>query len=137
MRKIIVNGTFDILHHGHLAMLNHARILGDELNIAIDSDDRVKKLKGDDRPINSINDRLNLFKTIKYVDKIILYDESDINKEKTLDEIMKIISPNIWVKGDDYKVEDILKKHPHLNKIVLLKSIDNKSTTSIINKIKF
>jgi isoleucyl-tRNA synthetase len=86
-------------------------------------------------PINNYNDRINLFKTIKYVDYIILYDECNITTEQTLDEIMQIVDPYFWVKGSDYKIEEILKKHPCLKNIKLIDNIENKSTTNIIKKI--
>ena len=103
--------------------------------VCLSSDKQIKNLKGSDRPINNYNDRINLFKTIKYVDYIILYDECNITTEQTLDEIMQIVDPYFWVKGSDYKIEEILKKHPCLKNIKLIDNIENKSTTNIIKKI--
>jgi D-beta-D-heptose 7-phosphate kinase/D-beta-D-heptose 1-phosphate adenosyltransferase len=104
--------------------------------ICLSSDEQIKILKGSDRPINNYKDRIDLFKTISYVDYIILYNEEDIENELTLGNIMKTIDPFYWVKGDDYNQEDIFKKHPYLKNIKLIKNIENKSTTNIINKIK-
>ncbi len=133
---ILTSGCFDIIHVGHLKTLKQASELGDILMVCLSSDEQIRKIKGEDRPINSYEDRINLFKTIKYVDYIILYDEENIEKEQTLDNIMKIIDPYAWVKGSDYTKEDILLKHSHLSNIILLDNIDNISTTNIINKIK-
>ena len=136
-KKIILSsGCYDIIHVGHLNTLRESKKLGDILIICLSSDEQIKILKGDDRPINNYKDRINLFKTISYVDYIILYNEEDIKNETTLGNIMKIINPYCWVKGDDYNKEEILRKHPYLKNIELIKNIENKSTTNIINKIK-
>lgn len=131
----LTSGCFDILHVGHLSTLKKASKIGDKLIVCLSSDEQIKKLKGQQRPINCLEDRKNLFKTIQCVDYIVLYDEEDIEKEKTLDDIMKIVSPHTWVKGGDYDIKNILKKHPHLNHIKIIDLIDNKSTTNIIKKI--
>ncbi len=133
---ILTSGCFDIIHVGHLNTLRTAKNMGDVLMVCLSSDEQIKILKGDDRPINNYKDRIDLFKTISYVDYIILYNEENIKKEETLDNIMKIVDPLYWVKGDDYNKKDILEKHPHLKNIKLIKNIQNKSTTNIINKIK-
>ena len=71
MTRVIVNGTFDILHPGHVALLTYAKSLGDFLIVAIDSDERVKKLKGSDRPINGQEDRKTMLEALKPVDKVV------------------------------------------------------------------
>jgi rfaE bifunctional protein nucleotidyltransferase chain/domain len=135
-KKIILSsGCFDIIHVGHINNLAKAKSMGDILMICLSSDEQIKKLKGCDRPINNYNDRINLFKTIKYVDYVILYNEQNIATEQTLGNIMQIIDPYLWVKGTDYKIEEILKKHPYLKNIKLIDNIENKSTTKIIEKI--
>jgi bifunctional ADP-heptose synthase (sugar kinase/adenylyltransferase) len=105
------------------------------LMVCLSNDDQIKKLKGDARPINNYQDRIDLFKTIKYVDFVILYDEKNIAAEETLGEIMRIVDPYIWAKGSDYSIGDIFKKHPYLKNIKLITNIENKSTTKIIEKI--
>ena len=132
---VLTSGCFDILHVGHLKTLKLAKELGDILIVCLSNDEQIKKLKGNNRPINSYIDRINLFKTIDYVDYIILYEETDILKEKSLDTIMKIVDPYVWVKGNDYIKEEILSLHPHLKRIELINMIENKSTTNIINQI--
>jgi rfaE bifunctional protein nucleotidyltransferase chain/domain len=132
---ILTSGCFDILHVGHIETLKRAKALGDTLLVALSSDKQIQALKGPSRPVNNYEDRMNLFKTIKYVDYIVLYDEEDIEKEKTLDDIMKIVNPSVWVKGSDYTKEGILAKHPHLRSIELIPLVEQKSTTNIVKKI--
>ena len=135
-KKIVLSsGCFDILHIGHIKNLVEAKKMGDVLMVCLSNDAQIKKLKGDARPINNYQDRIDLFKTIKYVDYVILYDEKNITAEETLGGIMRIVDPYIWAKGSDYSIEDILKKHPYLKKIQLINNIENKSTTKIIEKI--
>ena len=135
-RVILSSGCFDIVHIGHLKTLLEAKKLGDKLIICLSNDEQIKKLKGEDRPINNYQDRIDLFKTISYVDYIVLYNEENIEKEESLGKIMKIVDPEYWVKGDDYVKEDVLKKHPYLRNIHLCKNVENKSTTNIIKQIK-
>ena len=131
----LTSGCFDILHVGHLHSLKIAKSLGDVLIVCLSNDEQIKKLKGKNRPINNYEDRINLFKTITYVDYIVLYNEEDIIKEETLDRIMQIVNPHYWVKGSDYNIDDIRAKHPSLQNIHLIDNIINKSSTNIINKI--
>lgn len=136
-KKIILSsGCFDIIHVGHIHTLMESKKLGDVLMICLSNDEQIKKLKGDDRPINNYKDRIDLFKTIKYVDYVILYEETNIQTEESLGSIMKIVDPFYWVKGTDYTVQKILEKHPYLKNIKLINNIENKSTTNIIKKVK-
>jgi rfaE bifunctional protein nucleotidyltransferase chain/domain len=135
-KKIILSsGCFDIIHVGHINTLRESKKLGDILMICLSSDEQISALKGKNRPINNYQDRIDLFKTISYVDYIILYNEQNIEREESLGNIMKIVNPHLWVKGNDYNKNDILKKHPYLKQIKLIENIENKSTTNIIKKI--
>ena len=126
---------FFVFAETQIETLKKAKSLGHKLFVALSSDKQIQALKGVSRPVNKYEDRMNLFKTIKYVDYIILYDEEDIEKEKTLDDIMKLTNPSVWVKGSDYTKEAILAKHPHLRAIELVPLVEQKSTTNIVNKI--
>jgi rfaE bifunctional protein nucleotidyltransferase chain/domain len=133
---VLTSGCYDILHVGHIHNLKSAKLLCDKLFVCLSSDSQIKKLKGETRPVNTYNDRINVFKTLPYIDYIILYDEQNIEKEETLDQIMKIVSPDVWTKGSDYTVQQIADKHPCLNHIFIIENIKYKSTTNIIKKIE-
>ena len=101
MRKIFVNGTFDILHRGHLEMLLFAKEQGDFLTVAIDTDDRVKRLKGATRPINTCADRMLMLMHLKVVDAVANFE--------TDDDLRELISKHdAMVKGSDYIGKDIV-----------------------------
>ena len=131
----LTSGCFDILHEGHITNLKLCRKYCDNLFVCLSSDSQIKRLKGDTRPINNIEDRINMLINFDFIDIIILYDEINDELESELDNIMNIVNPCIWFKGSDYNKEDILKKHPNLKKIKLFDLIKGKSTTNIINKI--
>jgi D-beta-D-heptose 7-phosphate kinase/D-beta-D-heptose 1-phosphate adenosyltransferase len=99
--KVFVNGTFDILHPGHLALLNYAKTLGDFLLVAIDADSRVKQLKGTTRPINNEHDRKLLLENLKAVDEVCVFNSDE--------ELLHLISQcDIMVKGSDYKDKPVI-----------------------------
>jgi rfaE bifunctional protein nucleotidyltransferase chain/domain len=131
----LTSGCFDIVHEGHIANLKRCKQNCDNLFVCLSSDTQIKNLKGDLRPINNINDRINMLINFDFIDKIILYEETDYVSERELDNIMNIINPTTWFKGTDYTKEDIFKKHPSLKNIKLIDLMEGKSTTNIINKI--
>ena len=133
---ILTSGCFDIIHSGHMNTLHNAKKLGDILIVCISSDEQIKKLKGDSRPINNYKSRIDLLKTINYIDYVVLYNEVDIINETSLGKIMKIINPEHWVKGSDYDKKDILNKHPYLKNITIIPNIENISTTILQKKIE-
>ena len=128
MTKIVVNGTFDILHPGHVAMLNYAKSLGVYLLVLIDSDRRVKELKGDDRPVNNQRDRQFLLKNLKAVNDVWIFDSDEELVEK-----IKLSSPDIMVKGSDYIDRPILGQE--LVKKIEFYDRTEHSTTKIIQDI--
>ncbi|MGZ3787449.1 MAG: D-glycero-beta-D-manno-heptose 1-phosphate adenylyltransferase [Bacteriovorax sp.] len=102
-KKIVfTNGCFDILHLGHVEYLNEARALGDVLIIGLNSDASVRELKGNDRPINNEHDRMEMLLNLKAVDCVQIFTE------QTPLEIIKLIRPNVLVKGGDWKPEQIV-----------------------------
>jgi D-beta-D-heptose 7-phosphate kinase/D-beta-D-heptose 1-phosphate adenosyltransferase len=103
--KVVVNGTFDILHRGHIEMLNYAKSLGDYLLVLIDTDQRVKELKGQSRPINNQDDRQFALKNLKAVDDVWVFN----SREELIKKIKKY-DPDIMVKGSDYKDKSIIGK---------------------------
>ena len=102
MTTVFVNGTFDILHRGHIELLNYARSLGDVLIVAIDTDDRVAELKGPSRPINNQYDRMFMLDALQSVTSVYFF-----SSDNELVDIIKRYTP-IMVKGSDYKDKPIL-----------------------------
>jgi rfaE bifunctional protein nucleotidyltransferase chain/domain len=123
MKKIFVNGTFDIVHRGHIELLNYAKSLGDYLIVAIDSDERVKKLKGMKRPINKLEDRLFHLVNLKSVDEVASFNTD----EELIDIVQKC---DIIVKGDDYKDRDFVEKN-HCKEIVYYERTEHSTTKTI------
>jgi D-beta-D-heptose 7-phosphate kinase/D-beta-D-heptose 1-phosphate adenosyltransferase len=101
--NIFVNGTFDILHRGHLEMLQYAKSLGNFLMVCIDSDSRVKELKGESRPINTDVDRKFMLESLKWVDRCWIFGD-----EEELETIIELYRPDIMVKGSDYQGKPIV-----------------------------
>lgn len=127
MKKIFVNGTFDLLHEGHIALINYAKTLGDELNIAIDSDARVKQLKGAERPVNNQTERSTLLINLKAVDNVYIFD--------TDEELEYLVSiHDVMVKGSDYKDKPIIGQNV-CKELVFFDRIDGYSTTQKIQDI--
>lgn len=125
----MVNGTFDILHRGHLELLNFARSKGDTLLVAIDTDRRVKELKGDARPINNQEDRKFHLENLKAVDGVTFFD----SKEELI-EIMKGWQPDIYVKGSDWKASTGTA-HQYSKEVIYYDRVGEYSTTNIIQRI--
>jgi len=124
--KIWVNGCFDILHFGHLKLLNYASSLGCELLVGIDSDRRIKIKKGKDRPFHNQDQRKFNLKCIKGVKKVYVFD-SDIELKK----ILKKEKPDIMVIGDEYQEKNIVGKE-FIEKIIFFKKVKNISTSKIL-----
>jgi D-beta-D-heptose 7-phosphate kinase/D-beta-D-heptose 1-phosphate adenosyltransferase len=129
MSTIIVNGTFDILHPGHVAMLNTARSLGDYLVVCIDTDRRVRELKGKSRPINDQIDRKVMLQNLKAVDIVEFFDS-----EEELIALIKLYKPNVMVKGSDYRGQRIVGE-AHVPKVFFYDRVSDYSTTKTIQDI--
>ena len=132
-KKIVfTNGCFDIIHQGHIASLLQAAEQGNILIVGVNSDSSVKRLKGDERPINDEQSRALILASLVMVDAITIFSEpSPI-------EIIKAIKPNVLVKGGDYKIEDIAGAKEVIEwggKVVLNPIVEGFSTTSITNKM--
>lgn len=130
---ILTNGCFDILHKGHITYLNEAKKYADYLWILLNSDNSVKKLKGQNRPINNQNDRKYVLENIKAVDKVIIFNQ--LNCSFWID----LIQPDFYCKASDYNLDNI--NHEQLKtlkdnnvKIMFMNFIEGYSTTKIIDK---
>jgi rfaE bifunctional protein nucleotidyltransferase chain/domain len=126
----MVNGTFDIVHRGHIEMLNYAKSLGDYLLVAIDTDRRVKELKGEQRPVNNQTDRGFLLRNLKAVDYVWTFDSTE-----ELIEIMKLYRPDVYVKGSDWKQDKKSTAEQYCSKVIYYDRIEPYSTTSTIQRI--
>ena len=126
----MVNGTFDIVHRGHIEMLNYAKSLGDKLLVAIDTDRRVRELKGEGRPINDQYDRAFLLNNLKCVDEVWLFD----SKEELI-MIMESYKPDVYVKGSDWKKDTQSTAHQHCKEVIYYDRIEPYSTTRTIESI--
>jgi rfaE bifunctional protein nucleotidyltransferase chain/domain len=127
--KVWVNGTFDILHVGHIKLLDYASQLG-TLIVGIDTDERVKKLKGNDRPFNNQNDRKIMLESLKFVHQVVLF-----NSDEELTKIILEHSPDIMLIGDDYKDKNIIGSN-HVKQIIYFEKLQNFSSTKILNYYK-
>lgn len=131
-RVVFTNGCFDILHRGHVTYLNEAKSLGDILVMGLNSDASVKRLKGQERPINSELDRKFVLENLRAVDYVFIFEED------TPYNLIKKIQPDVLVKGGDWKAEDIVGSDIVLNKGGVVKSlnfVNGFSTTNTIEKI--
>ena len=127
--KIIwTNGCFDILHTGHIELLKFAKSKGDFLFVGIDRDKRVKNLKGEKRPINSQWDRKKMLESIKYVDKVFIFDD-----EHNMEEILIDNKIDLIVIGDEYADKKVTGSR--FCEISFFKKIPDKSTSNLIDKI--
>jgi len=129
MTKIFVNGTFDIVHKGHLELLNYARSLGTYLLVAIDTDRRVKELKGSTRPINTQDDRVMLLRNLRAVNAVWTFDTDD-----ELTKILKAYKPDVMVKGSDYRDKPIIGSQ-YCKEIKFIDLVNGYSTTNKIQDI--
>lgn len=130
---VFTNGCFDILHVGHLRYLEEAKRQGDILIVGVNSDASVKRLKGEERPINSEKDRAEMLCGLVAVDYTVLFEED------TPIELLEELKPSIHVKGGDYTKEElpetkIVEKHG--GKVQILRFVEGKSTTNIVKKIQ-
>ncbi len=133
MEKVVfTNGCFDILHFGHVAYLQEAASLGDRLVVGLNSDASVKRLKGDNRPINSQDERKAVLEALSCVDEVVVFDED------TPIELIKKVKPDVLVKGGDWSPEQIVGSDFVLargGEVRSLKFVDGFSSTGVIEKI--
>jgi len=128
-KVVFTNGCFDILHSGHTTYLQKAKELGDVLILGLNSDNSIKRLKGKNRPINSLEERATVLSALSSVDYIVPFEED------TPYELIKIVEPDILVKGADYKDKEIVGSDI-AKEVKLIEFVDGKSTTNIIKKIE-
>jgi D-beta-D-heptose 7-phosphate kinase/D-beta-D-heptose 1-phosphate adenosyltransferase len=132
-RIVFANGCFDLIHRGHVALLNRAKALGDVLVVGVNSDDGVRRLKGAGRPVNSLEDRVQVLSALSSVDCVVPFDED------TPERLIEALQPEIVVKGDDYTRDripeaDLVERLG--GRLVLLPAVEDVSTSDMIARIR-
>ena len=133
-RKIVfTNGCFDVLHYGHVRYLLEARKLGDLLVVGLNNDDSVRRLKGSTRPVNGENERAFVLAALSCVDYVSLFEED------TPEELIKIVRPDVLVKGGDYTIDNIVGAdfvQRNGGVVTTIPFVEGFSSTRIIEKLK-
>jgi len=127
-KKVFVNGTFDILHRGHLELLNYAKSLGD-VYVGIDTDECVREKKGPSRPIHTEEERKFLLENLKSVDEVIFF-----SSEPEFEELIKSLKPDIIVVGSDWKEKSTIKTY-YDGELIFFDRREEYSTTKTIQKM--
>ena len=129
-KKIVfTNGCFDILHRGHVSYLDTAKSYGDVLILGLNSDESVKRLKGEDRPINPAEDRAYILSALESVDFVTIFSE------ETPYDLIKMVAPDVLVKGGDYEGKEVVGSDI-AGEVKLVQFVDGRSTTKTIHKIQ-
>ncbi len=130
---VFTNGCFDILHPGHVDYLQQAKDMGDLLVVGINDDGSISRLKGADRPIHELDDRVTMLAALQCVDYVVPFsDDTPLS-------LIQSVRPDILVKGDDYTVSEIAGSEDVLSyggKVELVPLLKGYSTTDIIDRIK-
>lgn len=124
--KVWVNGTFDIMHLGHIRLLQFASEIGD-VTVGIDSDDRIRERKGSSRPFNKLSERVEFLKSIRYVRDVVTF-----SNDEELKTHIKNFKPDFMVIGDDYKEKPIIGSE-YIPKILYYPLVKDKSSTKILS----
>jgi D-beta-D-heptose 7-phosphate kinase/D-beta-D-heptose 1-phosphate adenosyltransferase len=132
-RIVFTNGCFDLLHRGHVDVLQRAKQLGDVLVVALNTDESVRLLKGAARPVNSLEDRARVLAALGCIDHLTAFDDQSAG------ELIDLLQPEVYVKGGDYTAE-MLPEAPHVQRyggeVRILPYVENRSTTSLIARIR-
>lgn len=127
-KVVFTNGCFDLLHAGHIHTLEYARQQGDILVVGVNSDDSAKRLKGESRPVNRLEDRAKLLEAMRCVDCVITFDED------TPSDLIKYVRPDVVVKGGDYQRDDVVGSD--IAEVVIAPTVHGISTTDLISRVK-
>lgn len=132
-RKLVfTNGSFDILHRGHVTYLEFSRVQGDALIVGLNSDDSVRRYKGPTRPVNPEEDRAHVLAALRAVDGVVIFDQDEPRA------LIESILPHVLVKGRDWahyvSGRDIVEAHG--GKVVLADMVEGRSTTNVIERIR-
>ena len=128
MKKVWTNGCFDVIHRGHIESLKFGKSLGDWLVVGIDTDERVSCAKGESRPYNSLDDRIAVLESIRYVDEIKVF-----GTDEELVSLVKEVSPDFFVKGAEYRGKKVIGAE-YAGQMAYFDMREGYSTTNILNK---
>lgn len=129
-RVVFTNGVFDILHAGHVSILERSRSLGDFLIVGVNSDASVRRLgKGPERPINHLRDRQRVLAGLACVDAVTSFGED------TPEKLLSSLKPDVLVKGADYRADQVAGRQ-HAGKVVLLSLVEGRSTTAVVKRLR-
>ncbi|MBP2667092.1 MAG: hldE 2 [Firmicutes bacterium] len=130
---VFTNGCFDILHAGHVRYLTEAKKLGDILIVGLNSDDSVRKLKGEGRPVNPATDRAEVLEGLRAVDQVVVFEED------TAEEMVRQLQPDVYVKGGDYSIDRLPESSivaSYGGRTVLVPMVEGRSTSNVIRKLQ-
>ncbi len=130
-RIVFTNGCFDVLHRGHLDLLNRAKALGDVLVVGLNSDDSMRRRGGIDRPVNQLEDRARVLATLSSVDHLVAFEET------TASDLVALLRPDVYVKGGDY-TPGMVPESPHVEgyggSVVILPYLEDRSTATLVDR---
>ena len=129
MKTVWCNGTFDILHPGHIQLFKVARSLGDRVIVATDNDEKIKKDKGDDRPVNDLSYRVAMLEAIKYIDVVLTFGD-----RKELEGLIQLYSPDILLLGDDWRHGDVVGRK-YAKEVRFLPRVGGYASSNIVKRI--
>lgn len=132
-RVVFTNGCFDILHAGHVTLLEAARAEGDLLVVGLNADSSVRRLKGPERPINPEHDRARVLAALRAVDAVVVFAED------TPAELIRRLAPDVLVKGGDYTVDTIVGAdfvQARGGRVVVIPLVEGRATTAVVSKLR-
>ena len=132
-KVVFTNGCFDLIHRGHVEYLNHAKKFGDLLIVGVNSDASVRRLKGKNRPFLNENDRAYILANLISVDYVYVFNED------TPYDLIKLVEPDVLVKGSDYSIDQIIGRdivEKNGGRVIQIPLINGKSTTALVRKIQ-
>lgn len=130
---VFTNGCFDLLHPGHVSLLEQARALGNRLIVGLNADDSVRRLKGPERPLMKENDRARMLAALECVDMVVLFEED------TPLALIEALLPDVLVKGGDYRPEEVVGRDSVLangGRVEIIPLLDGFSTTTLLKRLR-